>query len=149
MKLYKPVSFTKKQQGNSMVYTLSVPSNEHVVYGNIPWNRNMEAEIYKDHNRITGYSTWLSPGVFYIPVSSGENVVHLELKTKTGLHIKEEQFYALDLRALEEVSKRIKTDEINDLNIKNGDISCIVNAEKDDILFLSVPYHKGWHITRN
>ncbi len=149
VKLYKPVSFTKKKQGNSMVYTLSVPSNEHVVYGNIPWNRNMEAEIFKDNNRITSHSTWLSPSVFYIPVSNGENVVHLELKTKTGLHIKEEQFYALNLKVLEEVSKSIKAREINNLNLKNGDIRCVVTAEDDDILFLSVPYHKGWDITRN
>lgn len=149
VKLYKPVSFTKKRFEKSMVYTLSVPSNEHVLYGNLPWKKYMEAEIHNDNNRITGYSTWLSPSVFYIPVSNGENVAHLELKTKAGIHIKEEQFYALDLRALEEVTKGIKTGEVSDLNLNNGDIRCVVNESEDKMLFLSVPYHKGWHVTRN
>lgn len=149
VKLYKPVSFSKEQQGNFVKFTLSVPSDECVVYGNLPWNKKMEGEIFKDNKSLTGYSTWLSPSVFYIPVSNGENVVHLELKTKVGIHVKEEQFYALDLKTLGEVSKKIRDREVSNLNLKNGDISCIVNAEKDDILFLSVPYHIGWHITRN
>ena len=149
VKLYKSVSFAKERRGNAIIYTLHVPSNEHVMYGNIPWKKYMEGEIYKNNKKITGYSTWLSPSVFYIPVSNSENVVRLELKTKDGLHIKEEQFYALDLKSLEEVSRRIKTGEVSNLSLKNKDINCVVNGTEDKLLFLSVPYQKGWHITRN
>lgn len=149
VKLYKPVTFTKKQQKNSIVYTLSAPSSEHVVYGNIPWNKSMEGEIFKDNIRITSYSTWLSPSVFYIPVSNNEKKVRLELKTKDGLHIKEEQFYALDLRSLEEVSKKINARKVNNLSLKNENIKCVVNGSEDELLYLSVPYHKGWNIIRN
>ena len=149
VKLYKPVSFTRKQRENSMVYTLSVPSDDHVIYGNLPWNQNMEGEIFKDNKCITGYATWLSPSVFYIPVSNNEKKVRLELKTKDGLHIKEEQFYALDLRSLEEVSKKINARKVNNLSLKNENIKCVVNGSEDELLYLSVPYHKGWNIIRN
>lgn len=149
VKLYKPVDFSKKQQGNTLLYTLAVPSNEHVMYGNIPWNEKMEGEITRGKTRITSYSTWLSPSVFYIPVSEDEKEIQLNLKTRKGIQIREEQFYALDLKVLDEVSKRIRAGEIEDIDIKNGDIKCRVKATENEMLYLSVPFHKGWNVTKN
>lgn len=149
--LYNPVRFAKERQGNNMVYNLIVPNNESVIYGNIPWSRRMEAEIFKDKRLLTGYSRWLSPSVFYIPTLQDEKDIQLELKTKNGLHIKDEQFYALDLNALDEVSRIIRAGDgdVHDLSYKDGDLYCVVNGTQNDRLFLSIPYHKGWHITRN
>jgi len=109
----------------------------------------MEAKIFKDKRLLTGYSRWLSPSVFYIPTLQDEKEIQLELKTKNGLHIKDEQFYALDLKALDEVSRIIRAGEVLDLSYKDGDLYCVVNGNQNDRLFLSIPYHKGWHITRN
>ena len=149
IKLYKPIPYIRKQQKSSLHYILAVPSEECVVYGNIPWDRYMEGSIHKGNKKITAYSTWLSPSVFYIPVSDNEKNVRVELRTKKDLSIRDEQFYALDLRALDELSLEIKSREVKKINIENGDISCIVDGSDEDTLFLSVPYHKGWYITRN
>lgn len=147
--LYKTVRFTKKQKGATMVYSLKLPDGNYAIYGNVPWNGNMESTIYKDNKMITAYSTWLSPSVFYIPTKNGEKTARLELRTTKGFHIKEEQFYALDLDLLQGVTKKIRAGEVKDISIKNGEISCNVQGNGNDQLLISFPYHRGWQVSRN
>lgn len=150
VKVYTPIQFSKISQKDSLHYFINLPSKDNVIYGNIPWKRYMEGEIIKDSQKLTSYSMWLSPSVFYIPTTSKDDKrIHLELRSKKGFHIKDEQFYALDLKVLEEVSKKIKSLEIKELKIDNGIINCFVDGKEEDVLFLSVPYHKGWNVIRN
>lgn len=66
-----------------------------------------------------------------------------------ALFEKTQQFYALDLKALDGVSRIIRAGEIYNLNYKDGNLRCVVNGSQNDRLFLSIPCHKGWHVTRN
>lgn len=149
VKLYQPVRLKKNQQGNTMTYFLSIPEGNYAVYGNIPWNKSIDATILKDKKQITSYSTWLSPSVFYIPTEIGEKEARIELKTSKGFHIREEQFYALDLNLLSAISEKIRTRKVKNLHVKNGEISCIAQGSDEEQLFLSVPFHKGWAVSRN
>ena len=95
----------------------------------------------------------MSPSVFYIPVpeeeagASGESkTVRVTLETRGEPQLLDEQFYALDLDRLLEVSALIRqrSASVKDLEIRNGAVSCTVDAVEGQSLILSVPASKGW-----
>ena len=147
--LYSPVTFTKKVQGRRVDYTLVLPDGDMTFYGNIPWYRKMEAEIKVNSQLITPYSLWLSPSVFLIPAKKGERTVTVSLIAREQLAIKDEQFYALDLKKLEQASKAISQNAVQDVFFKGTTFRCAINGRSDQKLYLSIPYHKGWHVQRN
>ena len=113
-----------------------------------------------------GYGGWLSPSVFYIPVPEEENseggeeagssteadavdaskTVRVTLETRGEPKLYDEQFYALDLDRLSEISALIRerSASVRDLEIRNGAISCTADAAEGRFLILSVPASKGW-----
>ena len=155
--LYQPLPYTCSSKGDSsshtdQVYTLSVPEGNYALYGNIPWNSAMEnASLNVNDAYISRYSWWLSPSVFYIPSTSGDTSATVSIHSDNGYDIKEqgEQFYALDLDALAAVSKEISSSSVDQLQLENGHISVSCTADSDSLLYLSVPYDRGWKIYRN
>ena len=67
------------------------------------------------------------------------------------MRLRDEQFRALDLSRLAQLAAEIrqKAEPVKDLEIKNGRISCSVNAGEGQKLLLSVPASKGWTVIRN
>ena len=108
----------------------------------------MNANIDINGETNFSYSCWLSPSVFYIPSDYADEQVTVTL-TAEFLDLNDEQFYALNLDELERVTQMISQGEVEDLQMENGYVSCAVEAEKDERLFLSVPYHSGWTILLN
>ena len=155
--LYQPLQYTCSSNGDSsshtdQVYTLSVPEGNYALYGNIPWNSAVEnASLNVNDAYISRYSWWLSPSVFYIPSTSGDTSATISIHSDNGYDIKEqgEQFYALDLDALATVSKEISGHSVDKFRLENGLISVSCTADSDSLLYLSVPYDKGWKIYRN
>ena len=61
-----------------------------------------------------------------------------------------EQFYALDLDALAAVSKEISGRAVEEFQLENGHVSVSCTAaDSSSLLYLSIPYDKGWKIYRN
>lgn len=147
--IYKPIKYSRRVQGKDVEYTVSVPQGNYSLYGNLPWRKNLDAVVYKNKRKLTSYSRWLSPSVFYIPFDQKERTVNIKLKTQNGIDIKDEQFYALDLDLLKHVSSVVSSRQVADLRIDRSNISCTADGKEGDNLFLSVPYHKGWTVTIN
>lgn len=146
--VYQKVSYERQEKENKIIYTLEIPEGSYALYGNLPWNSYMNAKINVNGEREFSYSKWLSASVFYIPSdeNAGEATVTVETENPD---LADEQFYALDLEALGEITDLISRREADNLSIQNGQVLCSVEAEEGDSLFLSVPYHSGWTILRN
>lgn len=148
VRFYQPLPYTRKIVGKNIQYTISVPKGQVSLYGNIPWNKQMNALLHIG-DFLQGYSRWASPSVFYIPTTTNHSSVTIALEAKNDLAVREEQFYALDLLEFEKVTREITRRPRPKLKLKNGYITCDVDSSCGQSLFLSVPYHEGWQITLN
>lgn len=148
VEIYQKLNFERNENNNMITYVVEVPDGNDALYGNLPWNSTMNANIDINGETNFSYSCWLSPSVFYIPSDYADEQVTVTL-TAEFLDLNDEQFYALNLDELERVTQMISQGEVEDLQMENGYVSCAVEAEKDERLFLSVPYHSGWTILLN
>lgn len=148
VEIYQKIDFERQENNNTVIYTIKVPEENYVLYGNLPWNSDMYANINMNGNSDFGYAKWLSPSVFYIPTDSITEEAVITL-TAEKIDLYDEQFYALDLDMLGNVTTSISRRKVNSLNMENGHVTCSVEANAGDSLFLSVPYHSGWTMFRN
>lgn len=158
VELYKPLDFSIIQNGdvnngNPLIYSVELPDGNYSVYGNIPWNSEINALVNVNNIYNTSYSCWLSPSVFYIPVTSDNNPgkATIEVKSEISYDIiyGNEQFYALNLDLLKEVSNVLSKNIPDNIEIRNGYINIDVKAQKNQKLYLSVPFDDGWKIYLN
>lgn len=148
VEIYKKLDYEKSEQDGAVIYTIDTPSGNYAVYGNLPWNAEMDAKITINESVRFSYSRWLSQSVFYIPPSETDAKRTVKLRAET-VDLRDEQFYALDLDLLGRVTKALSEGEAQGIAIENGTISGSVEAAEGQSLFLSVPYHSGWSISRN
>ena len=154
IELYVPIEFatTEKYENEGIVktYTLNIPEGKYAVYGNLIASKNNTSTLNIDNKYETDYFCWLSPSVFYIPTSGKNEIVNVTLSSKEKNNIKQEQFYALQLDVLKEISDKLNDKKANVIQIQNGEIHIEVNSnnEKEE-LFISVPYDEGWKISLN
>ena len=153
--LFVPVTAERSYNAGKTEWTLEVPDGNYCLYGNLPWREAVEGRLMVSEDQGYGYGGWLSPSVFYIPVpeeeeaggASGESkTVRVTLETRGEPQLLDEQFYALDLDRLSEVTALIRerSASVRDLEIRNGKVSCSANASYGQFLILSVPASKGW-----
>ncbi|MGN0335732.1 MAG: YfhO family protein [Lachnospiraceae bacterium] len=154
--LYVPLDYRITQKGNtsagtSLIYSVDIPDGNYAVYGNLPWNSQLNATLNLNHSFETAYSCWLSPSVFYIPTDSRDTEAVLELRSETSYDVKygEEQFYALNLDELAKAAALLSDRAADHISLKNGYAKISVNASENQRLFVSIPYDKGWKITLN
>ena len=161
-KLWTPVQAEKTYDKGTTVWKLTVPAAEgakYCLYGNLPSAGEIsydDSQWWKDageQGKLTvaegwsfGYGGWLSPSVFYIPVPDGEKTAVVTLQTSGQPDLRDEQFYTLDPDSLSRISARVRkrAQGVRDLEIKNGRISCRVDAVEGQSLLLSVPASEGW-----
>lgn len=148
VEVYQKLNFERNESNNTYTYMVDVPEGKYVLYGNLPWNSTMSAGVSINGEKEFAYASWLSPSVFYIPSDHVNKQVTVTLTAAT-MDLSDEQFYALNLEELERVTQMISRGEVEDLQMENGYVSCTVKGEKDERLFLSVPYHEGWTILLN
>lgn len=70
-------------------------------------------------------------------------------RSDEDLSFRDDQFYGLDLDALQEVTDRIRTGEVPDVKIENGHVQCTLEGARGRSLCLLVPWSKGWEAVRN
>ena len=148
VELYQKLDFKRNESSNTITYVVEVPDGNYALYGNLPWNSTMSASVDIDGEKEFAYASWLSPSVFYVPSDHLDKQVTVTLTAAT-MDLSDEQFYALNLDELKRVTQMISQGEVENLQMENGYVSCAVEAEKDERLFLSVPYHSGWTIFLN
>lgn len=166
--LWEAVPAAKTHEKRRTEWTLTVPEGNYCLYGNLPWKKQAsfaDPQWWDDaqgQGSLTvadgwafGYGGWSSPSVFYIPVSgekTGETgaektgQVQVALQTMEEPDLRDEQFYALNLDRMAEVSAQIraKSENVRALTIENGKILCDVTAKEGDRLLLAVPASEGW-----
>ena len=151
--LYIPLEYKMHRDDTqqSVIYQLKLPDGNYAMYGNLPWNWEVNATLNINYQLQTSYSQWLSPSVFYIPTRVGEQnaIVSLTAKDLNGLSYGREQFYALDLDELKRIAQVLSSRTANAIEIQNGHVSLRVQSDGMEKLYLSVPYDKGWKISLN
>lgn len=151
LQLYIPISYhTDYRSESEVIYELDIPKGNYAVYGNLPWEYYMEAVLNVNGAYETGYSMWLSPSVFYIPVSDQQMPAKIQLMSSGQLCVKEEQFYMLDLDKMKAAAQRLSQNAAEEIRVENGDVQIMVaKAKKGEYLYTSVPYDQGWKIRVN
>lgn len=129
-------------------YEVEVPLGNYAVYGNIPWNDGGSARLDVNGKYATKYARWLSPSVFYIPVDRNAEQFKVRMYSFRPLknRVGEEQFYALDLDKLAEVTKALRKKAVKSMNIKDGYAEFNVKAREGQNMFVSIPYSDGWTV---
>lgn len=147
--LYTRITPTIETEGNIRIYHIQVPQGNYALYGNIKTNSSVDGKVGKVGTEGFPYASWLARSVFDIEIEPGESEVSVFFEAKKGLDISDEQFYMLDLDALNEAVTKIRNRQVEDISIMNGHIVCNVKAKEGEKLFLSVPVSEGWRIKRN
>lgn len=147
VEVYVPLQYEKVGQ----VYNISIPEGDYAIYGNLPWQSSANAKVNVNGHYETTYAYWLSPTVFYIPTNEGEEtaVVTVQAADISGFVSEAEQFYALNLDVLAEVSSKISARSVDSLEIENGYAHVVVDAKSGEKLFVSIPYDRGWKVSLN
>lgn len=98
----------------------------------------------------TGYAKWLSPSVFYIPVSGEYTAAQVRLTAAQPLSVSDAQFYALDLERLDQAAQKILKTAAEKIQVEDGYAKFEVShAKAMEHLYLSIPYDDGWKVTVN
>ena len=78
-----------------------------------------------------------------------EDVRTVVFRSDEDLSFKDYEFYGLNLDALQETVERIRSEEVTDVTIENGHVTCNVDGAPGRSLCLLVPMAKGWEALRN
>ena len=155
IQLYKPIPYDIVQQGDeitgeSLKIEVYIPNGDYAIYGNIPWNSDINAQLNINNEIFTSYGKWLSPSVFYIPSTGSTASIELTSAQSYDIKYDEIQFYALDLNLLSEITTEFSSSVPENVQISNGKIIIDIDqAQAGDSLFLSIPFDRGWMITNN
>lgn len=150
--VYEELEYTVDASDAGNVYNISVPEGNYAVYGDIPWFGWPEVTLDVNGSYTTPYACWLSESVFYIPTGLDDTSANVTLNTDKLYSIDSENvsFYALNLDTLAMMSEKLRNGIPDEYDISNGHIKVnVTGASSDQKLFLSVPYDKGWTVTRN
>lgn len=147
--LYTPLEYTWEVDKNTLKIHLSVPSGKRIaVYGNLPWNAEMNARIYVNGQFMTQYACWLSPTVFYLPVQGETCEIEVQADS-LQFDLDRMQFYALDLETLEQDAELANARSVDSLSMEDGKVQATVTAKSGERLFLSIAADDDWNILLN
>ncbi len=132
------------EDGNT-VYTVTVPDGPHALYANFTILTTSYVKVTVNGGKATDMGGWLSPNVLYIPDGDGSPTVCIGAENKISASCR---IYWLDLDALAAAAQKLQANAA-DADISDGHVSCSVNAEAGERLYLSVPYEDGWSIKVN
>ena len=144
--IFIPLETEKSVSGNTITWNVKVPDGNVALYGNLKTEEEIPSTLQVGEEPPVAYSQWLSPTVFTIPCKEGESAVKITL-TSENTFSADEEFYALDLDRLQELSAGIRKGEkkVSDFSLENGAMSCTVTAKEGEKLFLILPRTKGWN----
>ena len=152
VRLYIPVDFSRDLESDKSVsYTLNIPEGHYTLYGNLLWNSEFHGTMNINDAYSTAYACWLSPSAFYIPKQPAAQTAYINISSEetVDLRFEEEQFYALDLDKLSELTEMFQNRAADIEEMQNGRVSLTVTSETPEKLFISVPYDDGWSVKVN
>jgi len=150
--VYESLSWDRHEEEGSVWYTMGLPGGNCVYYGNIPFYGDIGGSLEINGQRSISYSGYLDPSVFIIPAEEGQTraTVSLNCDQTAGLNRGAEEFYALNLDTLKEVTDRLKAGEVSDVTLGNKNVTVNVNnTDGAERLYLSLPYDPNWKVYRN
>jgi uncharacterized membrane protein YfhO len=152
--VYDPVEYEIVQTGDgdsnfSVTYSLKIPAGNIALYGNLPWDSELNATITVNGELITAYSRWLSPSVFYISSNAEDDDVSIVIEAEKDFDTSSIQFYAIDLEKFQSITDQIASGAVDSYEIENGSVKVVTYTEESENLYLSIPYDNGWEITVN
>ena len=132
------------EDGNT-VYTVTVPDGPHALYADFTILTTSYVKVTVNGGKATDMGGWLSPNVLYIPDGDGSPTVCIGAENEISTSCR---IYWLDLDALAQAAQKLQANAA-DADISDGHVSCSVNAEAGERLYLSVPFEDGWSIKVN
>jgi uncharacterized membrane protein YfhO len=152
--VYDPVEYEIVQTGDgnanfSVTYSLKIPDGDVALYGNLPWDSELNATITVNGEFLTAYSRWLSPSVFYISSDAEDETVSVTIEAETGFDTSSIQFYAIDLEKFQSITDKIASGAVDSYEIENGYVKVATHTEESENLYLAIAYDDGWEVTVN
>lgn len=147
--IYTAVEYECTKKGeNSVSYSIKAPEGQYALYGNLPWENQFNGVVTINDDYDTLYACWLSPSVFYIP-SDTDIQIDVKAENRCAISFGNEQFYALDLDKLSEITQILRQRAVESIELRNGKIHIETRADAGDSMYLAVPYDEWWDITVN
>ena len=135
--------------GKAVTYKISVEDENAVLYANFAIEGETGATLYMNGERFVPYGEEMSPKLLRVKTIDGNAELKLDFYTPEG-KVADAQIYLLDLNALNEATSVMKSKAASKIDIRDGHcVFEVENASSGTSLFTSVPYHKGWTVTRN
>ena len=143
---------TDEDGRNVYTYTISSSSDDSLIlYADLLTNTDTGADLYMNGELYTSYTSEMAPSMVRIRPENGKIELKLVFKeTQSDLKVTDAQFYALDLKILNELTLVMSSKAPSRSNIRDG--YCyfeLSDAKPGSSLFTSIAYNKGWTITRN
>ena len=122
-----------------------------IYYANLVTDTDKGATLYMNDVAYTPYSEEMAPTVVrVVPAMDGRIELELRFKNKGDFKVTDMQLYAVDQAALKEATDILKKNAASKIEITDGHCRFEVNdGAEGKSLFTSIPYAKGWTITRN
>lgn len=145
--VFEELDYVTEEKDHEIDYTITGISPESLVYGNIVRDSNEPSELEVNGYYRQGYSQWLSPSVFLLPVNADNAIVrqHVADSQLSG----EGQFFKVNFQTLKESVEGFwkRAAQIN--YISDGSMKLHIEGTDEEMMFFSVPYNRGWKATVN
>ncbi len=148
VKIFSPVNYTLDKDDSRIKKWLLYPSKKGLaLYGKI--NCGFHDKMFMNVNGFykQKYAGWCSPTTVYIPCES-ENAEIL-LESKDDFSVTDIFFYQCDLEVLKSAIEELNANAAEEISVKDGLCTFIVNGKSNLTLHTSIPYNSGWTIFRN
>lgn len=84
-------------------------------------------------------------GMIKLKNKSVNKEILIEINDETDT-INDVNLYYFDLKLFEKAIAKLKKNQLNDVVVEGNKVSGNIVAPKDSLLFLSIPYEKGWNV---
>lgn len=149
--IYLPIAHHQEISDGMRNASFSIISDTSgAVYGNFPfYDKDRNAMIKIGDTYMQRYACWLSPSVIFIPIEGGQQNVQWKSQKDALDSIQEAQFYQVNEAGLKSVSDMAWRKAADIYKVSDTDLHITVDAENEEMLFTSIPVHKGWKVMRN
>ncbi|SNU07149.1 Uncharacterized membrane protein YfhO [Lachnospiraceae bacterium] len=151
------LNFKYKNLGNEKNIVISYIVEDDGQYYMDTRENNEDMITYKVNDEIIRQSIWLTNGISRLGKLKKGDKVELIISDNTGKsyqandNISEVNVftYIIDEKAVHEYAESLKHNQLQLKAFSDAEFSGSVNLDKDQLLFLSIPYDKGWHVYEN
>lgn len=129
-----------------IIYSVTIPDDNPVYFSVITSGRNGSAEILVDKKPVASISESFYSSIFGIGDRKAGDTVTLEIRCEEDTFpMIETLFYSCDTALFKEQLKSANpSGQVMIEHVEDGFIKATVNADKDSLVFTSIPYETGW-----